>query len=90
MASELAGPEHLVFIGAVDPIDPAVETAVEVRDRVLEAASFLPIERLGTTDDCGFSPFADDTSTARDIAFQKIQSRVEGAALAAKELALGR
>jgi hypothetical protein len=33
-------------------------------------------ERLGTTDDCGFSPFADDVSTARDTAFEKIRARV--------------
>jgi 5-methyltetrahydropteroyltriglutamate--homocysteine methyltransferase len=49
-----------------------------VRDRVLEAASILPIAQLGTTDDCGFAPFADDVSTAREIAFSKIRSRVEG------------
>jgi len=86
LVSELAGPEHLVFIGVIDPINPVVETAAEVRDRVLEAASYLPVEQLGTTDDCGFAPFADDTSTARDTAFRKIQARVEGTALAAKEL----
>jgi 5-methyltetrahydropteroyltriglutamate--homocysteine methyltransferase len=84
----LAGPEQLVFIGVIDPIDPAVETAAQVRDRVLEAASILPAERLGTTDDCGFAPFADDTSTAREIAFRKIQARVEGTELAARELGL--
>jgi 5-methyltetrahydropteroyltriglutamate--homocysteine methyltransferase len=86
--SELAEPGHLVFIGVVDPINPAVETAAEVRDRVLEAAAYLTPQQLGTTDDCGFAPFADDTSTARDVAFQKIQARVEGTALAAKELGL--
>ena len=69
-----------------DPIYPVVETAAQVRDRVLEAASFLPKIRLGTTDDCGFAPFADDTSTARDTAFKKIQARIEGTALAAAEL----
>jgi len=88
LISELAGPEHLVFVGVIDPINPAVETPEEVRDRVLEAAAYLPAERLGTTDDCGFSPFADDTSTARETAFRKIQARVEGTALAAKELGL--
>jgi len=86
LVSELASPEHLVFIGVIDPINPAIETAAQVCDRVLEAASFLPINQLGTTDDCGFAPFADDTSTARDKAFQKIRARVEGTALAAKEL----
>jgi 5-methyltetrahydropteroyltriglutamate--homocysteine methyltransferase len=86
LVSKLATPEHLVFIGVIDPINPAIETPIEVRDRVLQAASFLPVERLGTTDDCGFAPFADDTSTAREVAFQKIQARVEGTALAAEEL----
>jgi 5-methyltetrahydropteroyltriglutamate--homocysteine methyltransferase len=86
LVSQLASPEHLVFIGVVDPIDPVIETATQVRDRVLEAASFLPVKQLGTTDDCGFAPFADDTSTARDTAFQKIRARVEGTELASREL----
>lgn len=88
LVSQLLQPDHLVFIGVIDPIDPVVETASEVRDRVLEAASILPIEQLGTTDDCGFSPFADDVSTAREIAFEKIRARVEGTAMAARELGL--
>jgi 5-methyltetrahydropteroyltriglutamate--homocysteine methyltransferase len=75
-------------VGVIDHIDPIVETAIQVRDRVLEAASVLPVTQLGTTDDCGFAPFADDTSTARDIAFSKIRARVEGTALAARELGI--
>jgi 5-methyltetrahydropteroyltriglutamate--homocysteine methyltransferase len=81
-------PEHRVFIGVIDPINPVIETAEVVRDRVLEAASYVPVSQLGTTDDCGFAPFADDTSTARDTAFGKIQARVEGTALASKALGL--
>ena len=79
-------PGQRVFIGVTDPIDPRVETAEEVRDRVLEAAEFIPLTQLGTTDDCGFSPFGDDTSTARNTAFAKIRSRIEGTNLAAREL----
>ncbi len=75
---QLLRPQHIIFVGVIDPIHPVVETASQVRDRVLEAASVLPVAQLGTTDDCGFSPFADDTSTARDIAFRKIRARVEG------------
>jgi len=78
--------DQRVFVGVTDPIDPRVETAEEVRDRVLTAAKYLPAERLGTCDDCGFSPFADDTSTSRDIAFAKIAARVEGTRLAAEML----
>jgi 5-methyltetrahydropteroyltriglutamate--homocysteine methyltransferase len=44
------------------------------------------VEQLGTTDDCGFSPFADDISTVRGIAFGKIRARVEGTELAVREL----
>ncbi|NYF80298.1 cobalamin-independent methionine synthase II family protein [Granulicella arctica] len=83
---QLTKPEHLVFIGVIDPINSVVETADQVYDRVLEAASFLPAGQLGTTDDCGFAPFADDTSTARETAFQKIRARVEGTERAAQEL----
>jgi 5-methyltetrahydropteroyltriglutamate--homocysteine methyltransferase len=79
-------PHHLVFIGVIDPINPSIETPAEVQARILEAAAVLPIEQLGTTDDCGFSPFADDTSTARDIAFSKIRARVEGTESASREL----
>jgi 5-methyltetrahydropteroyltriglutamate--homocysteine methyltransferase len=79
-------PEQLVFVGVIDPIDPEVETAAQVKERVLEAARLLPVGQLGTTDDCGFSPFADDVSTGREIAFAKIQARVEGTALAEREL----
>jgi 5-methyltetrahydropteroyltriglutamate--homocysteine methyltransferase len=86
LVSQLLKPHQVVFVGVIDPINPIVETAVQVRDRVLEAASFLPVAQLGTTDDCGFAPFADDTSTARDIAFSKIRARVEGTALASREL----
>jgi 5-methyltetrahydropteroyltriglutamate--homocysteine methyltransferase len=86
VVKDLMRPDHIVFVGVIDPIDPVVETVAQVRDRVLEAAGILPIQQLGTTDDCGFAPFADDTSTARDTAFRKIQARVEGTELAAREL----
>ena len=79
-------PGKRIFVGVVSPIDPRVESAEEVRDRVLEAAEYIPIAQLGTTDDCGFSPFSDDTSTTRDIAFAKISARVRGTALAAEVL----
>ncbi|HJY74174.1 MAG TPA: 5-methyltetrahydropteroyltriglutamate--homocysteine methyltransferase, partial [Streptosporangiaceae bacterium] len=67
---------------------PRVETPELVRDRILAAARQLPADRIGTCDDCGFAPFADDTSTSRDIAFAKIAARVEGTALAAQQLGL--
>jgi 5-methyltetrahydropteroyltriglutamate--homocysteine methyltransferase len=85
---KLLRPGQMLFVGVVDPINPTVETAEAVCDRVLEAAKFIPLESLGTTDDCGFSPFADDTSTSRETAFAKIKSRVEGTAMASQVLAV--
>jgi 5-methyltetrahydropteroyltriglutamate--homocysteine methyltransferase len=79
-------PGRRIFVGVINPIDPRVETPEEVRDRVLEAAEYIPLGQLGTTDDCGFSPFGDDTSTSREIAFDKIRARVRGTELASKEL----
>jgi 5-methyltetrahydropteroyltriglutamate--homocysteine methyltransferase len=75
-------PKQEVFVGVVSPIDPRIDTPEEVCDRVVEASKYIPLDSLGTTDDCGFAPFSDDTSTSRDTAFAKIQARVEGTALA--------
>jgi 5-methyltetrahydropteroyltriglutamate--homocysteine methyltransferase len=79
-------PGTRVFLGVTDPIDPRVESAEEVRDRLLRAARQLPPDQLGSCDDCGFAPFADDTSTARETAFAKMRARVDGTRLAAQEL----
>jgi 5-methyltetrahydropteroyltriglutamate--homocysteine methyltransferase len=79
-------PDQRIFVGVIATIDPRIESAEEVRDRVLEAAKYIPVEQLGTTDDCGYSPFCDDTSTSRDTAFAKIRARVEGTRLAAERL----
>ena len=76
-------PAHRIFVGVIAPSDPHIETPEDVRDRVLEASEYIPIDQLGTTDDCGFAPFMDNTSTSRDTAFAKIQARVRGTALAA-------
>lgn len=79
-------PDQRVFVGVIDPIDPRVETSEQVAARVRLAATHLPVDRLGTTDDCGFSPFADDASTSREIAFAKVRARVEGTAEASRQL----
>lgn len=80
--------EARVFVGVIDPLDPRVETAEEVRDRVLAAAAHIPVEQLGTCDDAGFAAWADDRSTSREIAFAKIEARVRGTRLAAEHLGL--
>jgi len=90
------GVPQVCFIGVINPLDPRVETAEEVRDQLVAAAKHIPVERLGATDDCGFSPFSRDVKPqhgspdfARDIAMQKIAARLEGARLASQELGVG-
>jgi 5-methyltetrahydropteroyltriglutamate--homocysteine methyltransferase len=76
--------DRRIFVGVTDPIDPTVETPEQVRDRLIEAGKFIDPEHLGSTDDCGFSPFGDDTSTSRDTAFAKIRARVAGTEMASR------
>jgi methionine synthase II (cobalamin-independent) len=80
-------------MGVINPLDPEVETPEQVRDQLVAAAKHIPVERLGATDDCGFSPFSRDEKPkhgspdfARDIAMQKIANRVKGAQMASEEL----
>ncbi len=89
------GVPQVCFMGVVNPLSPEVETAEQVRDRLVLAAKHIPKERLGATDDCGFSPFSRDLKPAhgspdfaRDIAMQKITARVEGARMASEELGI--
>lgn len=86
LVAEHLRPHQTVFVGVIDVCDETVESAETVRDRVLLAAEHIPPDQLGTTDDCGFSPFGDDIATSRDTAFAKITARVEGTALAAAQL----
>ncbi|WP_236676120.1 cobalamin-independent methionine synthase II family protein [Chryseolinea lacunae] len=80
-------PGQRVFLGVTDVLNPRVETPEEICNLIVDAAKVIPADQLGTCDDCGFSPFADDVSTAREIAFAKIKARIEGTALAEKKLA---
>jgi len=87
------GVKQVAFIGVINPQNPRVETPQEVCDDLVTASKYIPRDQLGSTDDCGFSPFSIDVKPkhgspdlARDIAFQKIRSRIEGTAMAAEKL----
>ena len=89
------GVPQTAYIGVINPLNPRVESPEEVRDALVRAANFIPKERLGSTDDCGFSPFSIDEKPnhgspdfARDVAFQKITNRVQGTKLAAEKLGI--
>jgi methionine synthase II (cobalamin-independent) len=89
------GVPQMCYIGVINPQNPRVESPQEVCDQLVRAADFIPKERLGATDDCGFSPFSIDEKPnhgspdyAREVAFQKIRNRVEGTRLAAEKLGI--
>ena len=88
LIKQYANDDQRIFVGVIDTLSHRVESAEEVKEQVLEAASYIPLPRLGTTDDCGFAPFSDDTSRSREIAFEKIRARVAGTAAASKALGL--
>ena len=89
------GVPQTCFIGVTNPQNPRVETADQVCDDLMRASKHIPKERLGSTDDCGFSPFSIDVKpkhgspdAARDIAFRKIAARVEGTRMASGKLGM--
>lgn len=91
------GIPQVCFVGVTNPLDPRVETPQEVADGLVKAANWIPKDRLGSTDDCGFSPFSIDDKPrhgspdrARDIAFRKIAARVEGTRIASERLQMHR
>jgi len=90
------GVAQMCYVGVTNPQNPRVESPQEIADMLVRAANFIPKERLGSTDDCGFSPFSIDEKPnhgspdfAREVAFQKIKNRVEGTRMAAEKLGVG-
>jgi methionine synthase II (cobalamin-independent) len=95
LRTDANGVAQMAYLGVTNPLNPRVEPPSEIADRLIRAANFIPREQLGSTDDCGFSPFSIDEKPnhgspdfARDVAFQKIAARVEGSRMAAEELGL--
>ena len=95
LRTDAKGVVQMAYIGVINPQNPRVESAEEVCEQLLAAADHIPREQIGSTDDCGFSPFSIDVKPnhgspdyARDIAFQKIASRIEGTRMAAERLGI--
>jgi methionine synthase II (cobalamin-independent) len=95
LRSDADGVAQMAYIGVCVTQSPRPESPQEIADNLIRAANFIPKEQIGSTDDCGFSPFSIDEKPnhgspdyARDIAFTKIKARVEGTRLAAEKLGL--
>ncbi|MGH3873064.1 MAG: 5-methyltetrahydropteroyltriglutamate--homocysteine methyltransferase [Pseudonocardiaceae bacterium] len=95
LRNDADGVAQMAYIGVCVTQSPRPESAQEICDALVRAANFMPKERIGSTDDCGFSPFSIDEKPnhgspdyARDIAFQKIKNRVEGTRMAAEKLSV--
>jgi methionine synthase II (cobalamin-independent) len=87
------GVAQIAYIGTCVTQSPRPESPEEICDQLVRAANFIDKQRIGSTDDCGFSPFSIDEKPnhgspdyAREIAFQKIKNRVEGTKMAAEKL----
>ncbi len=95
LRSDADGVKQMAFIGVTVTQSPRVESAEEICAQLVRAAEFIPKDQLGSTDDCGFSPFSIDEKPnhgspdyARDVAFQKIANRVKGTRMAAEKLGM--
>ena len=90
------GVAQMCYVGVCVTQSPRPESPQEICDHLVAAAKYIPKERLGSTDDCGFSPFSIDEKPnhgspdfARETAWQKIGNRVQGTRLAAEKLGVG-
>lgn len=93
LRDDARGIPQVAYIGCIVTQSPRPESAQEVCDQLVAAANHIGKDRIGSTDDCGFSPFSIDLKPnhgspdyAREIAFQKIANRVTGTKLAAEKL----
>ena len=87
------GVRQMAYIGTTVTQSPRVESAEEICNQLVTAAKYIDKQQLGSTDDCGFSPFSIDEKPnhgtpeyARDVAFQKISNRVKGTQMAAEKM----
>jgi methionine synthase II (cobalamin-independent) len=95
LRSDAEGVTQMAYLGVCNVASPRAESPQEIADQLIRAANFIDKNQIGSTDDCGFSPFSIDEKPnygspdyARDVAFAKIKARVEGSRLAAEKLGI--
>jgi 5-methyltetrahydropteroyltriglutamate--homocysteine methyltransferase len=76
----LAAAGKTIVLGTLDLGNPRVESAGEVAARIRAALAYVPAEQLVVAPDCGMKYLK------REVAFGKLVSMVEGAAIVRREL----
>jgi 5-methyltetrahydropteroyltriglutamate--homocysteine methyltransferase len=82
--------DYVLIPGCLDSTTNFVEHPELVAQRVERYVSLVGPERVIAGTDCGFGTFAGYGAVHADIAWAKLGSLVEGAAIASKRLGLGR
>ena len=73
-------PDKTIILGVIDNDDPGIETPETVAARIRAALEHISPERLILAPDCGMKYMA------RDVAFGKLKSMAEGAAIVREEI----
>ena len=76
--------DKVVVPGVIDSTSNFVEHPQVVADRLIQFSKVIPKDQLMAGTDCGFSSFAGCGKIDEDICYAKLNSLVEGAALASK------
>ena len=76
--------DKVVVPGVIDSTSNFVEHPQVVADRLIQFSKVIPKDQLMAGTDCGFSTFAGFGKIDEDICYAKLNSLVEGAALASK------
>ena len=74
--------DRFVVLGLITTKKPRLESAPEIRDRIQEAAKYIPLERLALSPQCGFA----STIEGNRISFEDQRHKLELVASVAQEV----
>ena len=74
--------DRFVVLGLVTTKKPRLESASEIRERIQEAAKYIPLERLALSPQCGFA----STIEGNRISFEDQRKKLELVASVAREV----
>jgi 5-methyltetrahydropteroyltriglutamate--homocysteine methyltransferase len=74
--------DRFVVLGLVTTKKPRLESASEIRERIQEAAKYIPLERLALSPQCGFA----STIEGNRISFEDQRTKLELVASVAREV----